>query len=63
MARWSPCRVGQGARGQDLRNWSHVWEPTVCPGVAPVPGTDLARQRAIVGAFLGAARNGDFDAL
>jgi RNA polymerase sigma factor (sigma-70 family) len=32
-------------------------------GVAPVPGTDLARQRAIVGAFLGAARNGDFDAL
>src|SRR5215467_10540537 len=32
-------------------------------GVAPVPGTDLARQRAIVDAFLTAARNGDFDAL
>ena len=32
-------------------------------GVAPVPGTDLTRQRAIVGAFLTAARNGDFDAL
>jgi RNA polymerase sigma factor (sigma-70 family) len=32
-------------------------------GVAPVSGTDLARQRAIVGAFLDAARNGDFDAL
>jgi RNA polymerase sigma factor (sigma-70 family) len=32
-------------------------------GVAPVPGTDLTRQRAIVGAFLDAARNGDFDAL
>jgi RNA polymerase sigma factor (sigma-70 family) len=32
-------------------------------GVAPVSGTDLTRQRAIVGAFLDAARNGDFDAL
>ena len=32
-------------------------------GVAPVPGTDLTRQRAIVDAFLTAARNGDFDAL
>jgi RNA polymerase sigma factor (sigma-70 family) len=32
-------------------------------GVAPAPGTDLTRQRAIVGAFLDAARNGDFDAL
>src|SRR6266516_7232933 len=32
-------------------------------GVAPVPGTDLARQRAIADAFLTAARNGDFDAL
>jgi RNA polymerase sigma factor (sigma-70 family) len=32
-------------------------------GVAPVPGTDLTRQRAVVGAFLTAARNGDFDAL
>ncbi len=32
-------------------------------GVAPVSGTDLTRQRAIVGAFLTAARNGDFDAL
>src|SRR5215469_2418168 len=32
-------------------------------GVAPVPGTDLSRQRAIVDAFLTAARNGDFDAL
>ena len=32
-------------------------------GVAPVPGTDLPRQRAIAGAFLIAARNGDFDAL
>src|SRR5215472_17123078 len=27
-------------------------------GVPPVPGTDLARQRAIAGAFLTAARNG-----
>jgi len=32
-------------------------------GVAPVSGTDLTRQRAIVSAFLTAARNGDFDAL
>src|ERR1700733_14115604 len=32
-------------------------------GTAPVPGADLTRQRAIVGAFLSAARNGDFDAL
>jgi RNA polymerase sigma factor (sigma-70 family) len=32
-------------------------------GVAPAPGTDLARQRAIVDAFLTAARNGDFGAL
>jgi RNA polymerase sigma factor (sigma-70 family) len=32
-------------------------------GVAPVSGTDLTRQRAIAGAFLDAARNGDFDAL
>src|SRR5262245_16342333 len=32
-------------------------------GVAPVPGTDLTRQQAIAGAFLTAARNGDFDAL
>jgi len=32
-------------------------------GVAPVPGTDLTRQRAIAAAFLTAARKGDFDAL
>src|ERR1022692_3631905 len=32
-------------------------------GVAPVSGTDLTRQRAIVDAFLTAARNGDFNAL
>jgi RNA polymerase sigma factor (sigma-70 family) len=32
-------------------------------GVAPVPGTDLIRQREITDAFLTAARNGDFDAL
>ena len=32
-------------------------------GVAPVPGTDLTRQRAITDAFLTAARDGDFDAL
>jgi len=32
-------------------------------GVAPAPGTDLTRQRAIADAFLAAARNGDFDAL
>jgi RNA polymerase sigma-70 factor (ECF subfamily) len=31
--------------------------------VAPVPGTDLRRQRAIGGAFLSAARNGGFGAL
>jgi len=32
-------------------------------GVAPVPGTDLTRQRAIADAFLAAARHGDFGAL
>jgi RNA polymerase sigma factor (sigma-70 family) len=32
-------------------------------GVAPAPGTDLTRQRAITDAFLAAARTGDFDAL
>jgi RNA polymerase sigma-70 factor (ECF subfamily) len=32
-------------------------------GAAPVLGADLTRQRAIVDAFLTAARNGDFDAL
>ncbi len=32
-------------------------------GVAPVLSTDLTRQRTITGAFLTAARNGDFDAL
>jgi RNA polymerase sigma factor (sigma-70 family) len=32
-------------------------------GVAPVPGTDQARQREIVDAFLAAARGGDFEAL
>jgi RNA polymerase sigma factor (sigma-70 family) len=32
-------------------------------GVAPVLDSDLGRQRAIVDAFLTAARNGDFDAL
>jgi RNA polymerase sigma-70 factor (ECF subfamily) len=32
-------------------------------GVAPVLDTDLTQQRAIVDAFLTAARNGDFDAL
>jgi len=32
-------------------------------GVAPVPGADLTRQRAITDAFLTAARDGDFDAL
>jgi hypothetical protein len=31
--------------------------------VAPVPGTDLRRQRAIGGAFLSAARDGGFGAL
>src|SRR5580693_1787871 len=30
-------------------------------GVAPVPGPDLTKQRAITGAFLAAARDGDFD--
>ena len=30
---------------------------------APIPGHELSRQRAIVDAFLTAARNGDFDAL
>lgn len=30
---------------------------------APVPDTDLARQREVVDAFLAAARDGDFDAL
>src|SRR5918999_555669 len=32
-------------------------------GAAPAPDTDLGRQRAVVGAFLAAARDGDFDAL
>jgi RNA polymerase sigma-70 factor (ECF subfamily) len=32
-------------------------------GIAPGPGSDLARQRAITGAFLTAARSGNFDAL
>jgi RNA polymerase sigma-70 factor (ECF subfamily) len=32
-------------------------------GVSPVPDADLTRQRAIVEAFLTAARNGNFDAL
>jgi RNA polymerase sigma factor (sigma-70 family) len=32
-------------------------------GVTAVPGTDLARQRAIAGTFLTAARDGDFGAL
>jgi len=32
-------------------------------GVARVPGTDLTRQRTLAGAFLTAARNGDFGAL
>ena len=32
-------------------------------GVAPVPGRDLTRQRAVADAFLTAARDGDFDAL
>ncbi|HEY6004237.1 MAG TPA: sigma-70 family RNA polymerase sigma factor [Anaeromyxobacter sp.] len=30
---------------------------------APVPGSDVARQREVVGAFLAASRDGDFDAL
>jgi RNA polymerase sigma factor (sigma-70 family) len=33
------------------------------PGAAPVPDRDLARQRAVVDAFLAAARGGDFDGL
>lgn len=32
-------------------------------GADPAPGTDLARQRAVAGAFLAAARGGDFGAL
>jgi len=32
-------------------------------GAAPVPDTDLARQRAVVDAFLAASRAGDFEAL
>jgi RNA polymerase sigma factor (sigma-70 family) len=32
-------------------------------GAAPVPDADLARQRAVVDAFLAASRDGDFDAL
>jgi RNA polymerase sigma-70 factor, ECF subfamily len=32
-------------------------------GAAPVPDTDLTRQREVVDAFLAAARGGDFDAL
>jgi RNA polymerase sigma-70 factor (ECF subfamily) len=32
-------------------------------GAAPVPDTDLARQREVVGAFFAASRDGDFDAL
>jgi RNA polymerase sigma factor (sigma-70 family) len=32
-------------------------------GAAPVPDPDLARQREVVGAFLAAARAGDFEAL
>jgi RNA polymerase sigma factor (sigma-70 family) len=32
-------------------------------GVTPLPGADLARQRAIAGTFLTAARTGDFGAL
>jgi len=32
-------------------------------GAAPVPDPDLARQRAVVDAFLAAARDGDFDGL
>jgi ketosteroid isomerase-like protein len=32
-------------------------------GAAPVPDRDLARQRAVVDAFLAAARGGDFDGL
>jgi hypothetical protein len=32
-------------------------------GAAPIPDADLDRQREVVGAFLAAARGGDFDAL
>jgi RNA polymerase sigma factor (sigma-70 family) len=32
-------------------------------GVAPVPDTDVARQREVVNAFIAAAREGDFEAL
>jgi ketosteroid isomerase-like protein len=32
-------------------------------GAAPVPDADLARQRAVVDAFMAASRGGDFDAL
>ncbi|MFJ5801877.1 sigma-70 family RNA polymerase sigma factor [Streptomyces decoyicus] len=32
-------------------------------GAAPAPGTDLARQREVVDAFLAASRGGDFEAL
>jgi RNA polymerase sigma-70 factor (ECF subfamily) len=32
-------------------------------GAAPTPDTDLSRQRAVVDAFMAAARGGDFDAL
>ncbi|ASQ98680.1 RNA polymerase sigma factor SigJ [Streptomyces sp. 11-1-2] len=32
-------------------------------GAAPVPDADLARQREVVGAFLAAARDGDFEGL
>jgi RNA polymerase sigma-70 factor (ECF subfamily) len=32
-------------------------------GTAPVPDTDLARQREVVDAFLAASRGGDFEAL
>jgi ketosteroid isomerase-like protein len=32
-------------------------------GAAPVPDTDLTRQREVVDAFFAAARDGDFDAL
>ena len=32
-------------------------------GASPDPDTDLSRRREVVGAFLAAAREGDFDAL
>src|SRR5438034_4190391 len=32
-------------------------------GAVPAPDADLTRQREVVGAFLAASRNGDFDAL